>query len=80
MQLADTMTVNVTVTRGEQIRRNLGVHRAEDARDAITKTIYGRLFSWIVNRINSLLAAPVTVKQSEITEIGQHSSFGIQTE
>jgi myosin-3 len=78
MQLADAMTASVTVTRGEQIRRNLGVHKAEDARDAITKTIYGRLFSWIVNRINSLLAAPATVKQSEITEIGILDIFGFE--
>ncbi|XP_062516567.1 myosin-IIIb-like [Corticium candelabrum] len=78
MQLADTMTVSMTVARGEQIRRNLGVHKAEDARDAIAKVIYSRLFSWIVNRINSLLAPPVAVKQSEIFEIGILDIFGFE--
>ncbi|XP_065836226.1 myosin-IIIb-like [Oscarella lobularis] len=78
MQLVDMMTVSVTVTRGEQIRRNLGVQRALDARDAIAKAVYGRLFGWIVNRVNTLLAPESKVSQTDIIEIGILDIFGFE--
>lgn len=43
------------VVRGEFIVRDNFVFEVIDVRDVMAKVFYGRLFSWIVNRINSFL-------------------------
>lgn len=46
------------------------LHYFIDVRDATAKALYGRLFAWIVNKVNQLLAPPMASRGEEVTEIG----------
>ncbi|CAF2148137.1 BnaA01g08200D [Brassica napus] len=50
--LEDSLCKRVIVTRDESITKWLDPETAALSRDALAKTVYSRLFDWIVNKIN----------------------------
>jgi len=51
-KMAFALTQRVVVARGEEIKTELTLEKAQDARDALAKTIYGSLFLWVVEQVN----------------------------
>ncbi|KAG7476572.1 hypothetical protein MATL_G00084410 [Megalops atlanticus] len=76
-ELLRSLTCTMSMTRGEAIRRFHNQQQAEDARDSIAKVAYGRVFGWIVSKINELLAPNVDL-DVELTEIGILDIFGFE--
>uniref|UniRef100_A0A673ZYS8 Myosin-IIIb-like n=1 Tax=Salmo trutta TaxID=8032 RepID=A0A673ZYS8_SALTR len=76
-ELLRSLTCTLSVTRGEAIRRLHNQQQAEDARDSIAKVAYGRVFGWIVSKVNELLAPNVDF-DIELNEIGILDIFGFE--
>uniref|UniRef100_M3YQX5 Myosin XVB n=1 Tax=Mustela putorius furo TaxID=9669 RepID=M3YQX5_MUSPF len=56
--LEGAVTRRVTETPYGWVCRSLPVESAVDARDALAKALYSRLFTWLLERSNAQLAAP----------------------
>ncbi|KAK3082812.1 hypothetical protein FSP39_006063 [Pinctada imbricata] len=79
VDLVEALTTTGMVARGELIVRDNSVPEALDARDAMAKAMYGRLFSWIVNRINTLLKpTSANMAENENLIIGLLDIFGFE--
>ena len=63
-ELQESLTTSGMVARGETIIRHYSTNEAVNVRDAMAKAMYGRLFSWIVNKTNQLLK-PARAKGTE---------------
>uniref|UniRef100_A0A8C3FF62 non-specific serine/threonine protein kinase n=1 Tax=Chrysemys picta bellii TaxID=8478 RepID=A0A8C3FF62_CHRPI len=78
-ELQEALTSHCVVTRGETIIRTNTVDKAADVRDAMSKALYGRLFSWIVNRINTLLQPDKNICNAESRmNVGILDIFGFE--
>ncbi|XP_071954506.1 myosin-IIIb-like isoform X2 [Antedon mediterranea] len=77
-ELCGILTYATSSAHGEVFQRNYTAEQACDARDAMTKALYGRLFSWIVNKINQLLASEEDLDASKCTEVGILDIFGFE--
>ncbi|XP_023679234.2 myosin-IIIa [Paramormyrops kingsleyae] len=78
-ELQEALTSYCVVTRGETIVRPNTAEKAGEVRDAMGKALYGRLFSWIVNRINSLLKPDGQLSEEEKgLNIGILDIFGFE--
>ncbi|XP_036367897.1 myosin-IIIb-like isoform X6 [Octopus sinensis] len=76
-ELIDSLTSTGILARGEVIIRCNTRNEALDARDAMAKALYGRLFSWIVNKINCQLK-PKKEASQEFLCIGILDIFGFE--
>ncbi|NWS02845.1 MYO7A protein, partial [Motacilla alba] len=71
-ELQNSLTNLSIIVRGESVSRPLNVFQAANGKDAFVKGIYGRIFLWIVNKINSAISNPASQKPKE-----RHQSIGL---
>ncbi|XP_073791408.1 unconventional myosin-VIIa isoform X3 [Danio rerio] len=73
------LTTRTLITRGESVSTPLSVEQGLDVRDAFVKGIYGRLFVWIVDKINAtIFRAPSTENRTVRRSIGLLDIFGFE--
>ncbi|KAM6260380.1 unconventional myosin-VIIb [Spheniscus humboldti] len=78
-ELQNSLTNLSIIVRGESVSRPLNIVQAADGRDAFVKGIYGRIFLWIVNKINSAIFNPTSQKpKSRRQSIGLLDIFGFE--
>uniref|UniRef100_A0A3Q4HIU2 Myosin Ic, paralog a n=1 Tax=Neolamprologus brichardi TaxID=32507 RepID=A0A3Q4HIU2_NEOBR len=81
--LREALTHKKLTAKGEEMITPLNFEQAEAARDALAKAVYGRTFTWLVEKINQSLALKVHSKGSSVIglldiygfEVLQHNSF-----
>uniref|UniRef100_A0A8C6XBM7 Myosin VIIA n=1 Tax=Naja naja TaxID=35670 RepID=A0A8C6XBM7_NAJNA len=77
--LMNCLTSRTIITRGETVSTPLSMEQAIDVRDAFLKGIYGRLFVWIVEKINAAIYRPPSHESKNIRRsIGLLDIFGFE--
>ncbi|MCI4386629.1 hypothetical protein PGIGA_G00064610 [Pangasianodon gigas] len=73
------LTTRTLITRGETVSTPLSVDQGFDVRNAFVKGIYGRLFVWIVDKINAATYRAPPTKDTVIhRSIGLLDIFGFE--
>ncbi|KAK6322586.1 hypothetical protein J4Q44_G00073780 [Coregonus suidteri] len=73
------LTTRTLITRGESVSTPLSMEQGLDVRDAFVKGIYGRLFVWIVDKINAAIFRPPSCESKIIRRsIGLLDIFGFE--
>ncbi|XP_070605585.1 unconventional myosin-VIIa isoform X3 [Erythrolamprus reginae] len=77
--LMNCLTSRTIITRGETVSTPLSMEQAIDVRDAFVKGIYGRLFVWIVEKINAAIYRPPSHENKNVRRsIGLLDIFGFE--
>uniref|UniRef100_A0A7N9AKF9 Myosin VIIAa n=1 Tax=Mastacembelus armatus TaxID=205130 RepID=A0A7N9AKF9_9TELE len=77
--LMNCLTSRTLITRGETVSTPLSMEQALDVRDAFVKGIYGRLFVWIVEKINAAIYKPPSSQPKALRRsIGLLDIFGFE--
>ncbi|XP_049929307.1 myosin VIIAa isoform X1 [Epinephelus moara] len=78
--LMNCLTSRTLITRGETVSTPLSMEQALDVRDAFVKGIYGRLFVWIVEKINAAIYKPTSSSNTKALRrsIGLLDIFGFE--
>ena len=75
-QIEDALTHKTLVAHGQTTRGDLDAERAQYACDALSKSLYDRMFTWIVQRINKAIMA--TDPGSGMTVMGILDIYGFE--
>lgn len=75
--LIDALTTRTIFAHGDVVVSNMSTEQALDVRDALVKGIYGRMFVWIVSKINSAIFRPKS-SSTQRTSIGVLDIFGFE--
>ena len=73
------LTHQVSTTRNEKIVRPLSVSAACDSREAVSKALYGWMFTYIVNRINSAICKPTIERFIGVLDIFGFEDFKVNS-
>ncbi|CAI9727339.1 myosin-VIIa-like isoform X1 [Octopus vulgaris] len=76
--LIDALTTRTIFTRGDSVTSTMGTAASVDVRDAFVKGIYGRMFVWIVDKINEAIYKPTISPSHYRTSIGVLDIFGFE--
>lgn len=76
--LIEAFTSRSTFARGEMIFSPVSAVKAVDIRDAFVKGIYGRIFVWIVNKINAAIFTDKLDRSAFRSSIGVLDIFGFE--
>uniref|UniRef100_A0A7N6C4I2 Myosin motor domain-containing protein n=1 Tax=Anabas testudineus TaxID=64144 RepID=A0A7N6C4I2_ANATE len=76
--LSTALTSDIQYFKGDMITRRHTVELSEQYRDQLAKTIYGRLFSYLVNSINDYLQGQDDSVSDPALEIGILDIFGFE--
>jgi myosin-5 len=81
-ELETSLTRRLITARNETVIKNLSPVQASDARDAVARAIYGRVFDWIVRTINTSIEVDMAGVRADIGvldifgfECFKHNSF-----
>uniref|UniRef100_A0AAV2J9Y4 Myosin motor domain-containing protein n=1 Tax=Knipowitschia caucasica TaxID=637954 RepID=A0AAV2J9Y4_KNICA len=73
------LSTRTLITRGESVCTPLSMAQGLDVRDAFVKGIYGRLFVWIVDKINAAIYRPPSCHSGALRRsIGLLDIFGFE--
>ncbi|XP_029527278.2 unconventional myosin-VIIa-like isoform X2 [Oncorhynchus nerka] len=73
------LTTRTLITRGESVSTPLSIEQGLDVRNAFVKGIYGRLFVWIVDKINAAIFRPSSCESKIVRRsIGLLDIFGFE--
>uniref|UniRef100_G1NPS6 Myosin XVI n=1 Tax=Meleagris gallopavo TaxID=9103 RepID=G1NPS6_MELGA len=77
-EFASALTTDVQYFKGDMIVRRHTIEMAEFYRDLLAKSLYGRLFSFLINTINCYLQNQDEAESDRIFEIGILDIFGFE--
>uniref|UniRef100_A0A667ZSS2 Si:ch73-194h10.2 n=1 Tax=Myripristis murdjan TaxID=586833 RepID=A0A667ZSS2_9TELE len=77
--LENSLTQRSFMTARESVTKSLTSAQATDGRDAFVKAIYGRLFLWVVDKINAVIFKPPPEDSKDVQQsIGLLDIFGFE--